>query len=241
VKNLTVIIFLLLTVECIGQHSIRADEHFMGLDEIDTLDYRVPRIDTIASLNNIEENYQVIDTLTNPDGYILKSMDEGNTPQHITIGGQANFILAIKRKNYFLAFSILGFGEFGDVRTERISFGDSTEKKLLVYYSYQNGFSFNSKGNAYSEHGEGFQLWDLKEIKLLFRFRRYYTYKRWDNYKVTEKVCVCENFDVKISGQIIELKELNTCNRFDESLKNKIENPGTISYLWTPTALIKRK
>lgn len=243
-KSLQVyVLFILmpLTTTCVAQHYYRAkDKNKQRWSDYltDTLRFSQTRIDTVTSLNDLRANYKIVDSISNPDGFIFKIAE--NVPGTVILG-KANFILAIKKESLFLTFPILGWNSNEDIQIERINFGDTIEKKLLIHQSFNYGFSFTADGDAYRELYQECELWDLREIKLILGFRNYYSYKRWDDYKVTTQECLCENFQIEFASPQIRIKEMDVCDKYSEALKKRVKVPYIFTYYWTGKELIKKK
>lgn len=126
----------------------------------DTVKPQKPRkIFTVINLDSLKP--VMIDTLTNPDGFIFWSHLNGVDGPYI----------ALKEKGLYKYFDVGGeYGGNGIGKAKRINF-DGDKKQFFLYYSLSNG------NPHYSESHEGFTIWDLDKVELLADFE--YSYSYW--------------------------------------------------------------
>ncbi len=118
------------------------------------------KIFTVINLDSLKP--EMIDTLTNPEGFIFWSH----------LNGVDGPYFGLKEKGFYKYFNVGGeHGGNGIGKAERINFKGGDKKQFLLYYSF-------SMGNPhFSESHNGFIIWDLDKVELLADFE--YSYSYW--------------------------------------------------------------
>ncbi|HMT30545.1 MAG TPA: hypothetical protein PKD91_14815, partial [Bacteroidia bacterium] len=178
---------------------------------------------SISSLEGI--NDQIIDTLYNPDGYLLKILSAKR---------DVELYFAAKSGNTFMVYPMGNWAAGSEFKISRIDFNGKGTKELLMINHQEKKQSENSSAD-YCE--EWLSIWNLDSVEMLALFQNY------SSSRLTESnsnvISDCYNFIPTIRKNEISFEQSAKCNLCGENLAANVVSPFKVQYKLTSGGLLK--
>ncbi len=177
----------------------------------------------IGSLEGI--NDQIIDTLYNPDGYLLQTSSSKR---------DVDLYFAAKNGNSFTVYPMGNWAAGSKFIISRIDFDGKGSKELLLINHQEKKQSENSSAD-YCE--QWLSIWNLDSVEMLALFQNYTSSRLTEqNSKV---ISDCYNFIPTIWKNEISFVQSGNCNICNENISSNVVIPFNVKYKLTPGGLLK--